>query len=40
MSGVEGAERQDYDECEAGVALPAQRKNVNHEGTRVHEGDR
>jgi hypothetical protein len=31
MPGVEGAERQDHDECEAGVDL----KSLNHKG---HEG--
>jgi len=33
MPGVEGAEREDHDECEAGVGL----KSLNHKG---HEGPR
>ncbi len=37
MSGVEGAEREDYDEREAGVGRLRKSKGIYHEG---HEGSR
>ena len=47
MSGVEGVEREDYDDGEAGVGLPAagfrlpvERKASTTKGTKVHEGKR
>jgi hypothetical protein len=36
MSGIEGAEREDYDECEAGVVVPASTAKAST--TKVHEG--
>jgi hypothetical protein len=37
MSGLEGAEREDYDECEAGVGRTARTSTTK--GTKDHEGN-
>jgi hypothetical protein len=38
MPGVEGAEREDYDECKTGVGRAARTSTTK--GTKDHEGNR